>query len=237
MLFVIDFDGTLSVRDTVDTLLDRYADPAWTEVEQSWLDGRISAVECMRTQLRMVRADYVTLVNYFRGIELDASFLPFYLHVREFAQVAVVSDGLDYAIQTALRHAGLTDLPVHANHMHFVTGGIDISFPHLTPECESGNGVCKCFVARELATKAGGPVILVGDGKSDACLAGHADMVFAKSSLAHHCEQAGIPFHPFRTFSDVLAVVRDWHPADVAPPRPRLTCGHTQFVPNAKEYN
>jgi 2-hydroxy-3-keto-5-methylthiopentenyl-1-phosphate phosphatase len=218
MLFVIDFDGTLSVRDTVDTLLGHYADPAWQEVEQAWLDGSISAVECMRTQIRMVRSDHVTLANFFRGIQLDASFLPFYRHVREFARVVVVSDGLDHAIQVALRNVGLTELPVHANRLHFVPGGIDISFPHIDPSCDSGNGVCKCAVARDLAAEVGGPFILVGDGKSDACLAGRADLVFAKSGLAGHCERAGIPFRRFQTFADVLAVVRGWHEAGVTIP-------------------
>jgi len=210
LIFIIDFDGTLSIRDTVDALLESHADPAWREIEQTWLDGGISAVECMRTQVRMVRADHVTLANFFRGIRLDASFAPFYRHVREFASLAVVSDGLDYAIQVALRHAGLDELPIYANRLAFVPGGLDIVFPHLDSACASGNGVCKCAVARSLAEQVGGPIVLVGDGKSDFCLAQRADAVFAKDSLAVMCARHGIPFHPFQTFADVLAKVRSW---------------------------
>jgi 2-hydroxy-3-keto-5-methylthiopentenyl-1-phosphate phosphatase len=138
--------------------------------------------------------------------------------VSEFARVVVVSDGLDHAIQVAMRSAGLPELPVYANHLQFVPGGIDLSFPHLDPDCRAGNGVCKCAVARAHALEVGGPVILVGDGKSDACLAGQADVVFAKSGLASHCERTGIAFHRFQTFADVLSVVRDWHPGDIAVP-------------------
>lgn len=210
MLFVVDFDGTLSVRDTVDAMLERFAGPEWENVEEEWLAGHITAVQCMQKQLRMVEADHVTLENFFRGIQLDATFLPFYKHVHHFAKVAIVSDGLDHAIKVAMKNAALPELPVYANKLHFVPDGIDISWPHIDTACKGGNGVCKCAVARNLADDAEGPVILVGDGKSDACLAKSADVVFAKGSLVKYCEQQGIAYHPFQTFADVLAKVKTW---------------------------
>ncbi|HEU4708728.1 MAG TPA: MtnX-like HAD-IB family phosphatase [Methylophilaceae bacterium] len=213
MLFVIDFDGTLSVRDTVDAMLERFAGPEWEAVEQEWLDGRITAVECMQTQLRMVKTDHVTLESFFRGIQLDASFLPFYRHVSQFAEVAIVSDGLDHAIKVAMKNAALPELPVYANKLHFVPEGIDISWPHRNPVCKGGNGVCKCAVARSLSD-GDQQVVLIGDGKSDACLASEADIVFAKSGLARHCEANNIPHFKFQTFADVLAKVASW-PHDV----------------------
>ena len=218
MIFIIDFDGTLAVHDTVDTLLERFAGSEWEVVERDWLEGRISAVECMTRQVRLVRADHMALENFFRGIQLDASFLPFYHHVRRFAQLAVVSDGLDHAIKIALQNAALTALPVYANRLRFVPDGLDLEFPHRHATCEAGNGVCKCAVARELAGVAGGPVVLVGDGKSDACLARSADVVFAKGSLMRYCVAECIAHHRFQTFADVLSVIRNW-PAEVKAPR------------------
>jgi 2,3-diketo-5-methylthio-1-phosphopentane phosphatase len=208
MLFVVDFDGTLSVRDTVDAMLERFAGPEWEAVEQEWLDGHITAVQCMQKQLRMVKADHVALESFFRGIQLDASFLPFYKHVSQFAQIAVVSDGLDHAIKVALKNADFPDMPVYANKLHFVPDGIDISWPHKNPQCSGGNGVCKCAVARSLADDR--TVVLIGDGKSDACLAKDADVVFAKGSLIKYCEKNDIPHIKFQTFADVLAKVKTW---------------------------
>ena len=209
MLFVIDFDGTLSVRDTVDAMLEKFAPPEWEDVEQEWLDGHITAVQCMQKQLRMVRADHVALENFFRGIQLDATFVPFYKHVSQFAKVAVVSDRLDHAIKVAMKNAALPELPVYANKLHFVPDGIDLSWPHKNANCKGGNGVCKCAVARELSGN-DRRVVLVGDGKSDACLAGEADVVFAKGSLIKHCEKNNIPHFKFQTFADVLTKVRSW---------------------------
>ena len=216
MLFVIDFDGTLTLQDSVDALLERFAEPEWRVVEQAWLDGEITAVECMRRQIRMVRADHMKLEAFFRGIPLDPGFLSFWQHVRRFAEVAIVSDGLDHGVELAMRNGALPRLPVFANRLRFVPDGLDISFPHLHPACAGGNGVCKCEVSRRLAAGSGGPIVLVGDGKSDHCLAGNADEVFAKGKLARHCARAGIAFQPFESFADVLARVRSWDPHPLA---------------------
>ncbi|AJP47782.1 2,3-diketo-5-methylthio-1-phosphopentane phosphatase [Rugosibacter aromaticivorans] len=209
MLFIVDFDGTLSLRDTVDAMLERFADPEWKTVEQEWLDGRITAVQCMQKQLRMVKSNHVSLEKFFREIQLDASFLSFYKHVSQFSKVAIVSDGLGHAIRVAMKNAALPELPVYANKLHFVSDGIDISWPHMNPTCCAGNGVCKCAVANDLS---GGSqrVILVGDGKSDACLAKTADVVFAKGSLMTFCKENAIPHIKFRTFADVLSEIRTW---------------------------
>jgi len=210
MLFIIDFDGTLSKKDTIDAMLERFADPSWEDVEKTWLAGEISAVECMTQQVRMVQADNVTLENFFRNIELDETFLPFYKHIKKMAKVSIVSDGLDHAVKVAMRSAALPDIPVFANHLKFTPKGIDITFPNRVESCAGGNGTCKCTIARNWSLESGGPVVLVGDGKSDACLAGRADIVFAKGSLIKHCVKNNIPHHPFETFADVLAIIKTW---------------------------
>jgi len=211
MIFIIDFDGTLSPEDTVDKLLEHHADPLWHELETDWLAGRISAVECMREQVGLVRADRITLGKFFQDIRLDPHFSGFWQYVREFSMLAVVSDGLDYGIKAALRSAGLSGFPVFANQLDFVAPDqLSLSFPHLNADCRSGNGVCKCAIAKQLAAQHGGPIVLVGDGKSDACLAGIADTVFAKSSLITHCEDQGISHIAFEDFSEVLNVVKTW---------------------------
>lgn len=209
MIFAIDFDGTLALDDTVDKLLEGHADPSWRELERDWLEDRISAQDCMRLQIGLVRADRLALENHFQGIRIDPAFAAFRDHVSRFAHVAIVSDGLDRAIHCALRAAGQDDLPVFANRLSLLPGGgLELSFPHREPECGGGNGVCKCAVVAKLAARHGGPVVLVGDGKSDACLAARADVVFAKDSLARHCEHHGITYIPFDNFTDVLAAVQ-----------------------------
>ena len=63
---------------------------------------------------------------------------------------------------------------------------------------------------RELSIEAEGPIVLIGDGKSDACISGLADIVFAKGSLIKHCEKNQIKHHKFQTFADVLTIIKQW---------------------------
>jgi 2-hydroxy-3-keto-5-methylthiopentenyl-1-phosphate phosphatase len=50
-------------------------------------------------------------------------------------------------------------------------------------------------------------VILVGDGRSDYCLARRADFVLAKGSLAVFCTAEGIPHHTITGFADILGML------------------------------
>jgi 2-hydroxy-3-keto-5-methylthiopentenyl-1-phosphate phosphatase len=105
-------------------------------------------------------------------------------------------------------------MPIYANKLHFKPNGVSISYPFRNENCKAGNGVCKCQIAEQLSADVGGPVVLVGDGKSDYCLAKHADIVFAKGKLITYCEQENIPFRRFQTFSEVLGVVKQWDITD-----------------------
>src|SRR4051812_17596784 len=42
-----DFDGTISLRDVTDSLLERFGRPGWRELEQAWERGEIGSRECM----------------------------------------------------------------------------------------------------------------------------------------------------------------------------------------------
>lgn len=220
MLFVIDFDGTLSVGDTVDAMLERFADDRWKVLETDWLKGDITAIDCMQQQLDLVKVDQVTLENFFRGIQLDASFIPFYKHISQFSKVAIVSDGLDHAIDVATHNAAIPRMPIYANKLHFRPNGVSISYPYRNIHCKAGNGVCKCQIAEQLSADVDGPIVLIGDGKSDYCLAKHADIVFAKGKLIKHCEQENIAFRRFQTFAEVLEVVKEWGVAKKWPLNP-----------------
>jgi len=110
MLFVVDFDGTISKRDTIDQLLEKFADPSWEALEKDWLDGKMTALECMSKQIDMVDSDLLTLENFFRSVQLDESFLPFYEYVKKFAKLVIASDGLDHSIKVATRQAGWPEI-------------------------------------------------------------------------------------------------------------------------------
>ncbi len=210
MLFIIDFDGTVAPHDTVDALLERFADPEWRDVEEQWVRGEINSRQCMEAQLGMVHAERSVVEAFLRNVAIDPWFAIFVRYVRPFADLAIVSDGLDYTIRQAMRTMD-SPIPIYANTLEFRRGSLGIGFPYADAACKVKSGVCKCAVARSVDAGRGGPIVLIGDGQSDLCLARSADYVFAKSSLRGFCNSEYIPYTPFETFGDVLSVVRQWN--------------------------
>ena len=52
-----DFDGTITINDTVDHLLSIFADKNWITIEESWKNGEIGSKECLKKQFDCI--DYI----------------------------------------------------------------------------------------------------------------------------------------------------------------------------------
>lgn len=210
-----DFDGTISVNDTTDALLERFGQPGWEAIEQAWRRGEIGSRECMARQIALVEAVPEALDDWLDGVAIDPAFTAFVAAARAIGvPLAVLSDGLDHAIARVLRRHGLGDLPVKANRLEAVgESGWRLDFPHARPECPSGN--CKCAAAGD-AHAGQRRVLLIGDGASDFCVAGEADFVFAKGRLVEHCRTAAIPHLPITDFRDALTLLPMLVEGDIA---------------------
>ena len=57
-----DFDGTISVEDVIDSLLDRYGRPGWERLEKDWREGLIGSRACM--DLAWVPLDFASIDDY-----------------------------------------------------------------------------------------------------------------------------------------------------------------------------
>ncbi len=203
---LVDFDGTIARDDTTDLLLERFATPEWHGIEAEWVAGRIGSRECMARQIDLVRATRVDFDDFVAGIEIDRHFRAFVRLCEKLGlKVSVVSDGLDSVIHAVLRQAGLGGLPVFANRLSFAGGDRwSLSAPYASDSCMSLSGTCKCAVAARRDT---GLTLVIGDGRSDHCVAEDADFVFAKSGLIAHCQRKRLPYQPFRDFADVTLML------------------------------
>jgi 2-hydroxy-3-keto-5-methylthiopentenyl-1-phosphate phosphatase len=113
-----DFDGTISVEDVIDSLLDRFGRPGWEALEQDWRAGRIGSRECMSGQVDLLKMTRDELDEHLARCGSIMRFRDFVAKVRELGvPIRVVSDGLDYAIHQILGRYGLDDLPLAANHL------------------------------------------------------------------------------------------------------------------------
>jgi 2-hydroxy-3-keto-5-methylthiopentenyl-1-phosphate phosphatase len=204
----VDFDGTIVPYDVTDFLLERFADPAWQEIEAEWLAGRIGSRECMARQVALLRATPAQVHDAISQLRIDPGFADF---VRKCEQngvgATIVSDGFDFVIERVLRNAGL-EVPFFANHLEPV--GADrwrVTFPTARSDCRALAGNCKCAFTEPYSSSV---KVVIGDGRSDFCISGEADLVFAKGTLLDLCRSSGTPHYAFADFFDVTEKLGPW---------------------------
>jgi 2,3-diketo-5-methylthio-1-phosphopentane phosphatase len=203
-----DFDGTISVDDVTDALLERFARPGWREIEAEWEAGKIGSGECMKRQVALLDVSSTELDDFLSAVAIDPHFVNFVTAVRRLGlTLEIVSDGIDHAIRRILALHRLEWLPVRANHLvQLDERRWRLTSPNASVTCVSACGTCKCELLAH-HTAASRKVLFIGDGRSDFCVADKADFVLAKSKLVDHCARHGIAHAAFRDFEDALALM------------------------------
>jgi 2-hydroxy-3-keto-5-methylthiopentenyl-1-phosphate phosphatase len=204
-----DFDGTVSLPDATDTLLEQCAAPQWKSIERDWRAGLIGSRDCMTRQIALIDASEQELNHILDTIPIDPAFAQFVSLTRDAGiTLTIVSDGLDRAISRILGNHGLGHLPIVANHLDQV--GVRrwaMQSPHTDAACRSQSGTCKCALAGSHADRAN--VLLIGDGQSDVCVSACSDFVFAKARLLEHCRATQVAHRPIAGFTDAIALLPD----------------------------
>lgn len=197
-----DFDGTITLRDTVDAVLEAFALPEWEAVEADWQAGKFGSRECLAQQTKLLRVEPQVLDSFLDDIEVDPDAKGFFADcLRLDIPVSVVSDGYDWAVRRVLARAGVRGVPITANRLIHLGGDRWMArFPQAAQNC--GSGVCKCAVVNARAQ-----LIHIGDGRSDACVSNNVDLVFAKGKLLDERTRAGLPSVGFDRFSEIRAAL------------------------------
>jgi 2-hydroxy-3-keto-5-methylthiopentenyl-1-phosphate phosphatase len=205
----IDFDGTLTQTDVIDQLIFKFAiNDSWKEIERLWKLQAIGSAQCLRDELALVRVSDSELEAFVASIRLDPGAVDLFNLITTLdIPLTVVSDGLDYFIQTILERHNIAGADVRCNRMVRIGTSIGIEFPYRQADCEVVAGHCKCASARAVALPLRSS-IYIGDGQSDLCAARNASVVFAKNALADLLSREGKSFYPFGTLLDVVTILR-----------------------------
>jgi len=204
-----DFDGTIAKVDTTDLVLARLADPSWEDLEKRWKRGEISAAECMRGQIALIGGDDEALDAVLDSVELTEGFVEFATWCQANAvPLTVVSDGVDYFIARILSRHHLGHLPVIANRLAGGAATRRLEQPWSRAGCAAGSGVCKCqAAARAEGAETSSLLVFIGDGRSDFCVSGRADLLFARDALADYARSRAMPHHEFSDFHTITATL------------------------------
>jgi HAD superfamily phosphoserine phosphatase-like hydrolase len=196
---LIDFDGTITVEDSVDTILAAFALPEWRTHEHDWEQGRIGSADCMRRQAALLRATPRELDAFIECIVVDEAVRDLIdVCAKADVEIAIVSDGYDYVSERIRSRLRLPCTIVSGSLSPAAYDRWHFSCPHARADRRSSAVTCKCAQAHART------VILIGDGKSDFCVAERAEFVFAKGRLAQYCRQSRIDHMEFSSLRQVL---------------------------------
>jgi 2-hydroxy-3-keto-5-methylthiopentenyl-1-phosphate phosphatase len=201
----IDFDGTVTLADTTDLMLERFAEPKWREVEAEWVAGRIGSRECLARQAALLSASPDEIDATLDTVQTDFNFPRFVQEAQALgATMKIVSDGFDRFIEPILARIGVKIPLVCSRLVSEGPRSWRAEFPNSSDDCRSESGVCKCATAT-----AGKFRLLIGDGRSDFCLAQESDLVFAKDKLAEFCREQQIPYRTIASFRDARVHMKE----------------------------
>lgn len=219
-MVVSDFDGTISLRDVTDLLLERFAKDGWQEIEAAWVRGEIGSRECMAGQIHLLDLSKPELDDWLTKIEIDPAFIDFVgsAHSKG-VPLIVASDGLDYVIRSILLRHGLDSIPIVANRL-VQTGERSwrLDFPHAHDICLAASGMCKCALLKN--EQRVHRVLYIGDGASDFCVSHQADALLAKGRLIQYAQQESIAHIPMADFKDAALILHRLQQDDGLRPLP-----------------
>lgn len=210
-VLICDFDGTLTTKDLGDALCERFADPSWQAIDEAWVRREISLPEAQRRIWSLVSAPLDALrahaleVGAFR----DGADAVFDAATQGAIDLVIASGGFDLYIDPLLGERRSAVQAVYCNYLHPGDGHPVPRFAPAELGCPSC-AVCKAEVIRH-HRNAGAPIVFCGNGSSDRCAAGVADLTFAVQgdALDRHCRAHGIDAIAFESFSEVLTTLQE----------------------------
>lgn len=208
-LILCDFDGTVSLKDTVNRLIRSHlTDPHWRYHVKRYLRGNTGSkgvYEAVAPMMRMNKDDLERFVS--EHAELDPHFPEFLEWAREKQiDVKIVSDGFDATIKTLFSKHGIDGIEIYANSLNFADDDrVEIANPHANPNC-GVCGTCKLSLLKTFRDSYD-KIILIGDGESDRHAAHEADMVLALKDLFIYCARNDIPAIYLKSFQEAATLL------------------------------
>ena len=197
MRLVLDWDGTVTERDTLDLVLSRFGDAeVYERAEAELEEGTMTLNEVIAAEFATVTAPLDEVVAY---VVAEARVRPGFVELARARRPLVVSSGFHELIEPVLEREGvLGEVELRANRVDARPDGWAVRFrvDRLCPVCGEA---CK---RGDLPDD--GEIAYAGDGHSDYCAALAADRVFATGSLARYLEERGVPYEALTDFRALL---------------------------------
>ncbi len=193
---VLDWDGTVTEVDALTMIIEEFGDPAIFEVTENAFGRTMSLHEAIAVEMATVTLPLSDAVDWVRE---HVTVRPGFCDFAEQHRPVILSSGFVELIEPVLEREGLS-LEVHANRL-------DTSDGNWRPIWRDDAQCAECGEACKRASLPDSPVVYVGDGYSDRCIALAADRVFARDGLVDYLERKGVAYEPFEDFAQLGAAL------------------------------
>jgi 2-hydroxy-3-keto-5-methylthiopentenyl-1-phosphate phosphatase len=196
---VLDWDGTVTERDTLDLVLSEFGDAKIYERVEAELElGTMTLNEVIAAEFATVTAPLDEVVPWLLE---RVRIRPGFAELARAHRPLVVSSGFHELIEPVLEREGLLDeVELRANSVEARPDGWRAHF-RVAARCEACGEPCK------RADLPSGEVVYAGDSHSDLCASLAADRVFATSNLARWLEERQVPFTRLTDFHALAATL------------------------------
>ena len=194
---VLDWDGTVTERDTLDLVLEEFGDTEiYERVEDELEAGRMTLNEVIAAEFATVTAPLDHVVSY---VVEHARVRPGFAELARTRHPLVVSSGFRELIEPVLDREGvLGEVELRANGVEARPDGWRVNF-RVSQMCAECGEACK------RGDLPAGEVVYAGDSHSDLCASLAADRVFAVGNLARWLDERGVPYRPLTDFHALAA--------------------------------
>jgi len=196
---VLDWDGTVTVVDTLWLVLEEFGDyDVFRRAGEQLMRGEIDYRELMELEFSTVKD--ARLDDVVAWLVENARIRPGFHELVERFEPLVLSSGFEELIRPLLARESV-EVELIANRIDPRPDGWRVLWSRDAP-CETCGDWCKRSGLPD------GPFVYVGDGYSDRCPSLAAERVLARAGLADYLAAEGRPFEPFEDLFDVLKALK-----------------------------
>lgn len=205
-IFLVDFDGTITINDLAEQILRKFASDKWLYYDSLFLQGKLSLEDTIINQYSLIDTPKNLILEYVdKTVSTRKNFSSFI----DFCQknnipVVIISAGIDFTITHVLDRLGVLDKIqlVSVKTEYKENGFLQVTKPKrydLTVEDFKQDHVLYYKSQNYL-------VYHIGDGDSDYKAAESADFVFAvkNSTLSSKCQKGKFNYQEFSDFQEIL---------------------------------
>jgi 2-hydroxy-3-keto-5-methylthiopentenyl-1-phosphate phosphatase len=191
MRLFVDWDGTVTVQDSLVQVIHEFGDPALLAELEPRVGVDLTLHEEIALEFAAITAPLDEVVAWvLENVEVRPG-----LHELAGLRPTVVSAGFRQLIEPVLAREGV-ELDVLANEVEARPEGWVVRW--------RDEAVCAaCGEPCKRGGLAGEPYVYAGDGYSDRCAALAAERVFARDSLARYLDAQGVAYVRFESLRDI----------------------------------